>query len=81
VPSDTRGAGIVSLLASGPAADAGIHEGDVIVSLNGRAVRSAPDLNTVLLDVKPGDRVSVDLVSKSGSRTVQVTLGTRPAGI
>jgi serine protease Do len=81
VPADTRGAGVVSVLPASPAASAGIRQGDVFVEMDGRPVRAAEDLNRILLDLKPGDRISVQLVSAGGSRSVQLTLASRPAGI
>jgi S1-C subfamily serine protease len=73
------GALVVSTLADGPAADAGIGEGDVIVAVNGEAVDSPEDLGAVLDELKPGDAVSVELVEPDGqSRTVDVELAARP---
>jgi S1-C subfamily serine protease len=73
------GALVVSTLADGPAADAGIGEGDVIVAVNGEAVDSPEDLGAVLDELKPGDAVSVELVEQDGqSRTVDVELAARP---
>jgi S1-C subfamily serine protease len=73
------GALVLSTLADGPAADAGIGEGDVIVAVNGEAVDSPEDLGAVLDELKPGDAVSVELVEQDGqSRTVDVELAARP---
>jgi S1-C subfamily serine protease len=73
------GALVLSTLADGPAADAGIGEGDVIVAVNGEAVDSPEDLGAVLDELKPGDAVSVELVEPDGqSRTVDVELAARP---
>lgn len=73
------GAYVVGTLADGPAADVGIGEGDVIVSVNGQAVRSPENLGTVLDGLLPGDTVSIELVETGGhTRTVEVTLATRP---
>jgi S1-C subfamily serine protease len=74
-----RGAFVLAALRSGPAADAGIHEGDVIVELDGDAIDAAQDLGRVLARHEPGDDVDVGVVGSSGARrTVTVTLGTRP---
>ncbi|MGH2629426.1 MAG: S1C family serine protease [Actinomycetota bacterium] len=73
------GAFVVGTLADGPAAGAGIGEGDVIVSVDGKAVRSPDDLGLVLDDLAPGDTVSIDLVESGGqTRTVEVELAARP---
>jgi S1-C subfamily serine protease len=73
------GAYIVETVPGGPAASAGIHQGDVVVSVNGSAVTGAEQLGTVLDGLKPGQSVPVVVVGSNGTRrTVNVTLGTRP---
>jgi len=73
------GAFVVGALADGPADDVGIGEGDVIVSIDGRAIASPEDLGVVLDGLAPGDRVSVELVeADGGTRTVEVELAARP---
>jgi len=81
VPTDTRGAAVVDVLAGGPAEQGGLRADDVIVAIGGKPVRSAEDLSTVLESFRPGDKVTVDVVSSDGQRSVQVTLGQRPSGV
>jgi serine protease Do len=74
-----QGAFVLATLANGPAADAGIRQGDVIVEVDGRSVEEATGLGRVLEDLQPGDEVEVRVVGSSGEdRTVTVRLGTRP---
>ena len=75
------GAAIAGLVNGGPADDAGLQEGDVITAVNGRSVRSASSLTTVMLSLKPGDKVSVTYLDQLGSNTASVTLGQRPAAV
>jgi S1-C subfamily serine protease len=73
------GAYVVGTLADGPAADVGIGEGDVIVSIDGRVIRTPENLGSVLDGLAPGDTVSIELVEDGGNtRTVEVRLATRP---
>ena len=73
------GAYVVGTLTDGPADDVGIDEGDVIVSGDGRAVRSPENLGAVLDGLDPGDTVSIELVEAGGdTRTVDVELAVRP---
>ena len=74
-----RGAFVLATLTNGPAAAAGIREGDVIVGLDGETIEAAADLGRVLDDLKPGDEVDVRVIgSGEQERTVSVTLGTKP---
>jgi S1-C subfamily serine protease len=76
------GAYVVATSTDGPAASAGIRDGDVIVSVDGETVGSSEELGTVLSDLRPGDRVTVEVVGSDGQqRSVEVTLGERPLPI
>jgi serine protease Do len=73
------GAFVLATLANGPAAHAGIREGDVIVEVDGQAIRAADDLGGVLDRLDPGDRVDVRVIgADGGERTASVVLGTKP---
>jgi S1-C subfamily serine protease len=74
-------AGVIAIdvSAGGPAAAAGLMPGDVIVSLDGKAVTSAEDLLGVLRDHHPGDSVNVDIVRTGNRQTLKVTLTDRPS--
>jgi serine protease Do len=74
-----KGAFVLTTLTGGPAANAGIREGDVIVEVDGKPVDVAADLGRVLDTLKPGDAVDVKVIGSSGQeRTTSVTLGTKP---
>ena len=68
-----------SVTAGGPAANAGIQDGDVIMSVDGEPTATTGVLSEVLAELKPGQKVDVEVVHQSGTRsTLQVTLGTYP---
>jgi putative serine protease PepD len=73
-----RAARVVDAVRGGPAADAGLRTGDVVVSIDGRAVRSASEVAGAVQRHRVGDRVA--LVVRRGQRrlTLRVTLGARP---
>jgi serine protease Do len=76
-----HGAYVVALAPGGPAEQAGIQTGDVIVSFDGKAIRSDDQLREALLATEPGDEAKVDLIRADGSQaTVTVKLGVRPIG-
>ncbi|HSP71116.1 MAG TPA: trypsin-like peptidase domain-containing protein [Gaiellaceae bacterium] len=70
---------ISSVAAGGPAAKAGIRAGDIVTSVAGKPTRTTDELTTALASLKPGQTVSVAVVSQSGAkRTVKLTLGSFP---
>ena len=69
---------IADLEPGGPAADAGIRRGDLIVSVDGRDVRAPRDVAAAVQRHRVGDRVTV-VVRRGGRRvTVQAKLERRP---
>jgi S1-C subfamily serine protease len=79
VGETSNGVYVDSVTAGGPAAKAGIHAGDRIVSVDGTPTPTTATLSVTLAALKPGQRVPVTVASQSGARTtVQVTLGTYP---
>jgi len=74
-----RGAFVGSVTTGGPAANAGMRVGDVIVSAGGKPISTAAQLSEVLTMLKPGRRVPVVVRAPTGAKTtLQVTLGTHP---
>ena len=74
-----KGAFVLATLTGGPAAAAGIQEGDVIVEVDGKPIDAAIDLGRVLDTLKPGDEVEVKVIGSNGQdRTISVKLGTKP---
>jgi S1-C subfamily serine protease len=65
------------------AADEGniVLGGDIITRFDGKAVTSSSQLAQLVTAHKPGDKVKVDLLRKGEKRTVEVTLGNRPANL
>jgi serine protease DegQ len=76
--STTDGAYVVGTTQGGPADDAGIRSGDVITSIDGRAVANTTDLGDVLADLQPGNSVPVVVERNRQQQTFNVTLDARP---
>jgi len=77
----SNGVYVASVVAGGPAAKAGIAAGDVITAVNGQPTPDTQTLAQVLAGLQPGQTVPVAITkSGGGTATVQVTLGTAPAG-
>jgi S1-C subfamily serine protease len=78
-PKVDSGAVIVDVVSGGPAEQAGIQVGDVVVQFDGQAVDSAERLGELIREHRPGDQVDVGVVHSDGSRdTLTVTLGVNP---
>ena len=51
--------------------------GDILTGINGKAIKLQKDLFAALDDLKPGDRVELDIVREGKQEQVAVTLGER----
>ena len=70
----TDGAQVQNVQAGGPAAAAGIVEGDVIVKVGSRTIAGADELLVAVREHNPGEVVPVELVREGRPLTVQVKL-------
>ena len=78
-PAVDQGALIVSLVDGGPAEEAGIRVGDVLVVFGGDPVTGADQLGELIRSHEPGDQVEVGVVHADGSQDVlTVELGVNP---
>jgi putative serine protease PepD len=73
------GARIGSVRTGTPAAKAGLRAGDVITKVDGVSIGSSDELQQAIDARKPGDRITLEVRRGGATRTVHVTLGTRPS--
>jgi len=69
---------VVQVVEGGPAATAGIQEGDVILAIDGQPIDAQRALSEVLFAHKPGDVVNVDIQRGDQQLTIELTLAERP---
>jgi serine protease Do len=75
---DTKGALVAEVDEDAPAADAGIHAGDIITGLNGEAIVSPTELPKKIGAMKPGDSVKVGILRDDKERTLTLKLAPLP---
>ena len=78
-PGALNGGGVIitGVLQNGPAAQAGIMPGDVILDVAGQPVRTVSELLTAVAALKPGVSAPVGLLRKDKKNQVAVVPGTR----
>jgi putative serine protease PepD len=74
----SNGAKVTDVIAGKAAANAGIHVDDVITNFGGKKITSVDSLRFAVEAKRPGDVVRVTLSRGDETRTVRVTLSTRP---
>lgn len=75
-----RGVVILETVAGGPAAEAGLEPGDVVIDIDGQPVTTGEDLIGTLRAYSPGDVVVMNVLRDGRPAPVEVTVIDRPAG-
>jgi S1-C subfamily serine protease len=68
----------VEIVPGGPAEQAGVRVGDVVVTFDGDEIGDSVDLGAAIQSRRPGDTVEVEVVRAGARVTLSVTLGTNP---
>jgi putative serine protease PepD len=72
------GAVVQEATAGGPAADAGVRAGDVIVTVAGERIGDPDDVAAAIQDRRPGDSVEIEVRRDGALQTFDVELTARP---
>ena len=78
LPDHQKGLIVLSLEPQGPAANAGVLIGDILVALGGGAVSDTEDIQLVLEKYAVGQPVDAEVLRGGDSRKILVTVGARP---
>ncbi len=78
VAAGTKGAVIQNVLADSPAAKAGIQAGDIAVSVNGKGVETSAALTRAVSSVRPGNKVTLQVLRKGQKKELTATVAQRP---
>ncbi|MEY2342222.1 Do family serine endopeptidase [Acidithiobacillus sp. IBUN Pt1247-S3] len=77
--SEPVGALVASIQADSPAARAGLHPGDVIVTFAGKPVYSVGQLPLLVGTKKPGTQVEIGVLRDGKALSLPITVGTLPS--
>ncbi len=78
-PNAADGTKTDPIVKDGPAAKAGLKDGDIITAIGDQTIDAAHPLDLVLLTHAPGEKVTLTVLRDGASTSIDVTLGTRPA--
>jgi serine protease Do len=72
------GAIVAGLAENGPAAKAGLKKGDIVLSVNGKAVEDARDLSRQVASLGPRTQATLGIWRDGARRDIEVSLGALP---
>lgn len=75
---EDKGAIVVSVLDPSPAKKAGLKEGDLIISFNGKTVDNVRSLVDMVGNSSPGTKINLGILRKDKIMDIEVVLGKRP---
>jgi serine protease Do len=75
---ENSGALVGDVVTTGPAAKAGLKEGDVVVEFNGKKIPDSRHLRLAVGATTPGTTVPVKLLRNGSAKTVEVTVKEQP---
>jgi putative serine protease PepD len=78
LPNDGA-AQVEQVVPGAPADNAGLRPGDEVTAVNGEAIDSGDQLREAIDAHRPGDKLTLTITRNGDERTVEVTLGERPA--
>jgi S1-C subfamily serine protease len=81
---DAEGPGgqtLPGVVPGGPADDAGLEAGDIVTAIDGVELDGDHPLDAVVSQFAPGETISLDILRDGTERSIEITLGTRPADL
>jgi serine protease DegQ len=76
--TNTRGILLSGVLEGGPADRAGAKPGDILISINGQAIRDVRELLSKVAELKPGTEATFTGLRKNKEFQLRVQIGKRP---
>jgi serine protease Do len=78
--SESKGALVTEVTSPGPAAEAGIRNGDAILAVNGQRIDDSRDLARKIATIAPNSKVDVRVLRGQKEQSISVKLGNFPTG-
>lgn len=72
------GALIAGVLRNGPADDAGIRPGDILLAVDGEAVADSSEMLNLVAALPPGKTVTLTILRNNSEKSVKIKVGKRP---
>ncbi len=79
VSPHTTGVVIAGVAPNGPGEESGLRQGDIVQKVNDQKVLNGKDIQDLVRQHKPGDRISFQIFRNGSVRTIDVKIGVYPS--
>jgi len=69
---------IAGVLKNGPADEAGINPGDILIAVNGKTVINSSEMLNMVASLAPGKSATLTVLRNGTEQDIQVLVGKRP---
>jgi serine protease DegQ len=76
--NSTEGALIAGVLKNGPAYNAGIKPGDILIAVEGKPVASSSDMLNLIADLSPGQTATFSVMRNQEEKSLIISISKRP---
>jgi Do/DeqQ family serine protease len=80
VPADTAGALVAGVNPGSPAEKAGIELNDIVIAVNGKAIKNSAELRNTIGLMRVGDKVDLTILRDGKQRHINASVGDRDKG-
>ncbi len=77
----TNGIVITGVVEQGPANQAGLQVGDIILQINDNSIQGEQQTRTFIANLLPGDRVKLLVLRQQNQKILELTIGQRPTKV
>ena len=74
----TQGVIVAGILRNGPAAQAGLRPGDIIIKLNDMEIDNTRQVMNTIANIKPDEDIKIEIMRQGKAMTLEGTVGQRP---
>lgn len=75
---NTQGVIVAGILRNGPAAQAGLRPGDIIIKLNDMEIENSRQVMNAIAKIKPDDEITIGIMRQGKAMTLEGSVGQRP---
>lgn len=74
----TQGVIVAGILRNGPAAQAGLRPGDIIIKLDDMEIENSRQVMNAIAKIKPDDEIKIEIMRQGKAMTLEGSVGQRP---